>query len=216
MPKLRLTLALLAVPVVALAFSGADGQPAPADKDKKKGKPESKVYTDEDLKNAKGNVTVLKASPDPKATPDPNAAAGAPSDEGHGGGTAGSETSGEGRTGSGSETGSTTSSGDANRDEESWRALARQRWDTLREAERQVAGIQTEIDDLVLDRNPNPPDLLDPDRLQKREARKAQLQEHLEAARQNLVMAQEALDELRRRGNLARVPPSWLDEPPRQ
>jgi hypothetical protein len=216
MPKLRLTLALAALPVVALAFNSPDGVSAQAekDKDKKKG---TKVYTDEDLKNAKGNVTVLKASPDPKATPDPNAAAGqgAQGEAGHESAGSAGEGGGEGRTGSGAETGSTTSSGDANRDESSWRDLARQRWQTLRDAEASIARIQSEIDDLVLDRNPNPPDLLDPDRLQKREARKVQLMEQLEAARQNLVMAQEALDELRRRANLAHVPPSWLDEPPR-
>jgi hypothetical protein len=209
MPKFRLTLALVALPVAALALNGAQGTPAQAEKDKKKGK----VYTDEDLKNAKGNVTVLKASPDPNAP----AGQGAPGEAGHGGSAgAGEGEAGEVRTGSGDETGSTTSSGDANRNEESWRSLARQRWETLRDAEANITKIQAEIDDLTLDRNPNPPDLLDPDRLQKREARKAQLMEQLEAGRRNLVMAQEALDELRRRGNLAHVPASWLDEPPRE
>jgi hypothetical protein len=212
MSRFRLTLALWALPVMGLAFTGADGTP-PADKDKKKGKGQ-KVYTDEDLKNAKGNVTVLKASPDPNAPADPNpqAEAGhAPSGTSVEGGEAG-----EGRTGSGSESGSTTSAGDENRDEESWRTLARSRWDTLRDAEQRVTQLQTEIDEITLDRTPNPPDLLDPARMQKREARKAELVEQLEAARGNLTMAQEALDELRRRANLAHVPVSWLDEPPRE
>jgi hypothetical protein len=209
MRKLHLTLAFMAVPALALALAGADGPPA-ADKDKdKKKKAPAKVYTDEDLKNAKGNVTVLQASPDPDAPPAPHGEGGPPP-------SAETAEAVEGRPGSVSETGSVTSSGDANRDEESWRGLARDRWAALRDAEANISRIQAEIDEITLDRTPNPPDLLDPDRLQKRESAKARLMEQLERARQTLSSAQEALDDLRRRANLAHVPVSWLDEPPRE
>lgn len=211
MPNRCLVLfAALAVPVGAAAFSG-DGPPAKAekaekDKQKKPAKPPVKVYTDEDLKNAQGNVTILQASPEP------GKAGGEGAHEG-----AGTATEQEGTPAAGAsvghEDGTVDRTSDRSRNEASWREMARERWAALRSAEKQVADLQAEIDELMLDRNPNPPDLLDPSRLQKREARKAKAIEELAVAKQALATAQQGLEDLRRRAAEAGAPVFWLDEP---
>ncbi|HET8648275.1 MAG TPA: hypothetical protein VFO85_22450, partial [Vicinamibacteria bacterium] len=66
---------------------------------------------------------------------------------------------------------------------------------------------------LALDRNPNPPDLLDPQRLQKREAAKAEAQRNLDAEREHLAATRTALEDLQAKARNAGVPSSWVEEP---
>jgi hypothetical protein len=95
----------------------------------------------------------------------------------------------------------------------SWRTAARQRWSALRSAQQRIKDLEARIQELTLDRDPNPPDLLDPTRLQKRESAKAEALKELEATRGQVEEAQQRLDDLQARAKGANVPLSWIEEP---
>lgn len=170
---------------------------AKEDKDRPKPGP-AKVYTDEDLKKARENpsshVTVLGSpdAPPPSSTSteaQPSAEA-RPSAESSGG------------------------ASDQPADEATWKVLAKERWQALRGAEKRIRELEARIQDLMLDRNPNPSDLLDPNRMQKREAAKAEAQQQLEETRGQLAAAQQELEALQTKARNAGVPQSWIEEPP--
>ena len=214
---MRLTLTLLSLVLFAPAAVRADGprpspSPSPAaqakkEKDKKAKPAEpAKVFTNEDLKSAgsgQGSVTFLPERPDAGAEPVESRNAG--SESGVSTGSSGdSSESGESRNAA-SETGTPT-------DEQSWRTKASEQRELIKNAEHEIRRLEDQLRDLELDRDPNPPDLLDPQRLQKREALKAETRTQLETTRAQLETARQAFENLEREARLAGVPPAWLEE----
>jgi hypothetical protein len=57
----------------------------------------------------------------------------------------------------------------------------------------------------------NPGDLLDPSRLQKREAEKQKLIPQLESAKVDLAAARSALADFEREAHQKNIPPGWLE-----
>lgn len=214
---MRVTLTLLSLLLVAPAVARADGpRPSPSpsaspaaqakkEKEKdKKAKPAepAKVFTNEDLKTAgsgQGSVTFLPERPDAGAEPTESHNAASES-----GGSSGSSESGESRNAA-SETGIPT-------DEQSWRARANEQREVIKNAENEIKRLEDQLRDLELDRDPNPPDLLDPQRLQKREALKAETRTQLETTRGQLEAARHAFETLEQEARLAGVPSAWLEE----
>lgn len=99
------------------------------------------------------------------------------------------------------------------RQEAFWRADLGRARGKVRAAEARVADLEARIADLSEDRRPSPPDLLDPSRLQKREAEKRKAIGQLEEAREALADARKALDALLEEARRKGVPPGWLREP---
>jgi hypothetical protein len=206
--------ALLVLPAPVRGDGGQAVTPAKTEKKDKPAKP-PKVYTDEDLKNAGkegkdgkgGAVTFLS---EPQAQADSGSAHGS-SEGGHGGS---SETRTAPDTDSGgqaaSEGGTLSEGGSAS--ELGWRARAREVRESIKNSEKEIARLEAELEDLNLDRQPNPADVLDPMRLQNREARKAEARTQLEAARAQLVVARQALEDLEAEARKAGVPYGWLEE----
>jgi len=95
--------------------------------------------------------------------------------------------------------------------EADWRGRA----DALRaaasDAEKNIAALEARIAQLQLDRDPNPADQFDPNRLQKREAERGKAVEELTAARAGLAAARQALEGLREEARRKSVPPGWVD-----
>ena len=58
--------------------------------------------------------------------------------------------------------------------------------------------------------SPNPSDLFDPNRLQKREAERQKLIPQLEKAKTDLASARQAQADLEQEARLKHVPPGWL------
>jgi hypothetical protein len=210
--SMRVTTALFSLMLAAPVFAGADGPqsaPSPAPREQKKAPkdkaaPPAKVYTDEDLKNAgkdgSGTVTFLPELPPGEGTPaEPSHA----SDE-----SGRSSASSEG----GSSEGRRAASEEGTSDEQGWRARADEQREVIKTAQNEIQRLEGELRDLELDRDPNPPDLLDPQRLQKREARKVEARAQLETARAQLETARQAFEDLEREARLAGVPPAWLEE----
>jgi hypothetical protein len=93
-----------------------------------------------------------------------------------------------------------------------WRAMARDRRVAISQAEKRVAEIQASLDGAGLDTDPNPPDAFDPNRLQKLEARKAELRGDLASAKTTLAAAQKAFENLEEDARRSSIPPGWLRE----
>jgi exonuclease VII small subunit len=91
-----------------------------------------------------------------------------------------------------------------------WRGRAQALRETVDKMQQGIAALEARISQLQLDRDPNPPDQFDPNRLQKRDAERLKSIEELERARTSLAGAQQAVrdlaDEARRKG----VPASWV------
>jgi predicted RNase H-like nuclease (RuvC/YqgF family) len=102
--------------------------------------------------------------------------------------------------------------GTANADEATWRARARSLREDVEQAEHRKADLQAELDTLSADIQPNPADLRDPSRLQKREAAKAELRQKIEDAQKALELAKKAVADLEEEARRQRVPPGWLRE----
>lgn len=92
-------------------------------------------------------------------------------------------------------------------------------WFTRAEALRKSIAAQEEripkheqrIAELRNDTAPNPDDLLDPNRLQKREAEVHRLLGEIEAARAELVRLKQALSDLEDEARAKGIPPGWLE-----
>ena len=84
--------------------------------------------------------------------------------------------------------------------------------DAIKNVEKEIARLEAHLEDLNLDRQPNPVDVLDPNRLQNREAQKAETRTAIEAARAQLVAARQALEDLEAEARKAGVPYGWLEE----
>lgn len=214
---MRTALAIVALSLIPAFGSAGDGTAAPAGTQAKQDKskqdkespkpPPGKVYTDEDLKKARENpdshVTVLGSSePSPEAEGEAAQASDTPAPA--------SDTPAPARD-TPAPAGDTPAA--AVTDEAGWKGLASQRWTAIRSAEQRIKDLEARLQELMLDTNPNPADLLDPSRLQKREAAKAETREQIEATRTQLADAQRALEQLQEKARSAGVPASWLEEP---
>jgi hypothetical protein len=94
--------------------------------------------------------------------------------------------------------------------EAQWRAIARTRRDALAKAEAEVEALQARVTALQNDMSPNPGDLFDPNRQQKREAEIARVKAELDAARGARASAQQAVDDLERDVLRAGGTPGWV------
>jgi hypothetical protein len=166
--------------------SSAQGQasPAPQKKDQDKTKattPRKPVpsYTEEDLKKARegGRGNVVILPPLP---PDANPAAG-------------------------KEAESETDAREVAR--QSWQEQVEQRRQAIVQAEKTVQEVEARIGELTSDIAPNPGDLLDPSRLQKREAEKQRLLKELVGIKANLEAARKGLADLEEKGPRQGVKP---------
>lgn len=216
---MRVPLAILTFLLASGLAAGADDaatqakekQSAQAKQAKQPRKGPVKVYSDEDLKKARenpsANVTVLGSPDAPPPAVDAPAGSGVSNELGTGRGD-------ELGTGGGDELGTGSAEMDRRFDEAAWRSMAREAWGSVRAAEARIRELEARIQDLLLgDRDPNPPDLLDPTRLQKREAARAEAQAQLEGARGELAAAQQGVENLQERARAAAVPQLWVEEP---
>lgn len=96
------------------------------------------------------------------------------------------------------------------KDEAYWRGQREAREKAIQDAEDQIKAIEQRIGELATDRNPNAGDLLDPDRLKKREAELRQKAEELEKAKDALAAARRRLADLDEEARRAGVPPGWV------
>jgi hypothetical protein len=92
-----------------------------------------------------------------------------------------------------------------------WRRDARNRREAISKAEANVAAIQARLNALLVDRDPT--NVLDPNRLQTLEADRAKASQDLEAAKEALAKARQALEDLEEEARKQGVPPGWLREP---
>jgi len=95
--------------------------------------------------------------------------------------------------------------------EADWRGRAETLRAAASEAEKRIAALEARIAQLQLDRDPNPPDQFDPNRLQKREAERGKALEELTAGRAGLAAARQALEGLREEARRKNVPAGWVD-----
>lgn len=96
-------------------------------------------------------------------------------------------------------------------EEQGWRDRAEQLREARRVADEQAQALDEQIKALMLDADPNAPDLLDPQRLQKREQQRQELMRQLEAARAAAVQAQRDFKDLEDEARRSRVPQAWLE-----
>jgi len=92
-----------------------------------------------------------------------------------------------------------------------WRRDAKTRRDAIARAEAKVAAVQARIDALLLDRDPT--NVADPNRMQNLEAERVKAMQELDAAKEELAKAQQALEDLEEEARKNGVPPGWLREP---
>jgi len=206
---------LLAFVFVLLAFAGPGraqslGELAEQEKAKKKD-PKAKTYTEDDLKK-------YKPPPKPQASPTPAPGALPPSRVVRPKPTIAPPSQGEGAKEAGSEgvqsepePGDPTSAPGTPRNEAEWRARAKNLRIALAEAEKKVAGLEDQLRIATLDMQPNPEDIMDPNRLQKLEARKAQLRVDIEKAKADVEKARQDLAKLEAEA-LAKGVPGWVRE----
>ncbi len=95
--------------------------------------------------------------------------------------------------------------------EQGWRDRANQLREARRTAEDQARSLDERIKALMLDSDPNPPDLMDPQRLQKRQQERQELSRQLELVRAAAAQAQRDLTDLEDEARRSRVPPAWLE-----
>jgi hypothetical protein len=92
-----------------------------------------------------------------------------------------------------------------------WRRDAKARRDAITRAETKAAAAQAKLDALLSDRNPT--NVMDPNRLQTLEAERAKAMAELEAAKDEITQAKQALEDFEEEARKAGVPPGWLREP---
>lgn len=94
---------------------------------------------------------------------------------------------------------------------DTWHSRAEEARGAVRAAQDRIRKTQARLDSLTLDTQPNPDDLLDPNRLQKREAERQQAVKDLAAAKEELAAAKKAYEDLEREARGQHVPPGWLE-----
>lgn len=91
-----------------------------------------------------------------------------------------------------------------------WRGRAQALHDTIDKTRESIAALEARIGQLQLDRDPNPSDQFDPDRLQKRDAERMKALEEVEKSKASLAASQQALDDLSTEARRKGVPASWV------
>ncbi len=94
--------------------------------------------------------------------------------------------------------------------EDYWRGRAKALHDTIDKTQAGIAALEARIVQLQLDRDPNPPDQFDPNRLQKRDAERLKALEDVEKSKASLAASQQALDDLAGEARRKGVPASWV------
>ena len=94
--------------------------------------------------------------------------------------------------------------------EDVWRGRAAIADEAVKTAQERISGLEAEIRDLQQDLNPNAPDMLDPNRLQKRAAALNAALQALETAKADLGKAQQEREKLEEEARRKSVPPGWL------
>ena len=97
-------------------------------------------------------------------------------------------------------------------EEASWRGRIRAAHAAVQEVEAKIAEYEAALKGLAQDMQPNPPDLFDPARLNKREAEKAELRTKLEAAEAELEVVEDRVHSIEEEARREGVPPGWLRE----
>ena len=189
----RLLMALVLGLLPAGLLAQSLGDIATREQKKKEGqKPRpSRVYTDEDLKRARESsgsaVTVL----------------GPPENETSTGGTS-----------AGSATPATTEAEhqeEADAKRELWRSRAEAARGGVSGTEERVTKLQARIQALTNDLEPNPDDIMDPNRLGKREVERQQALKDLSEAQDELAAAKKALEDLETEARRNNIPRVWLE-----
>jgi hypothetical protein len=217
MRRLIIAFVLLGVPTLATAQSL--GELAEKEKAKKKD-PKAKTFTNDDLdKHHDGE----KPEPEAEASPGPSPAPGArpervvprtgkpvPRTEGRSGPEAGSAEAQAAAAKEPEQPGTSTSSPNASA--ATWRERAKQLRDAKQASERTLVAKQSELQALNLDTSPNADDLFDPNRLQKREARKGLLRDDIEKEQAHLAQLKQDIEKLQEDARQKNIPPNWLEE----
>lgn len=106
-----------------------------------------------------------------------------------------------------------TSEGNEEKDRErDWRERFAVRRKEISDAEATVKGLEAKLAALNLDADPNAPDLMDPNRMQKREAAIQAATADLEKAREEVARLRRELSALEDEARRASVPPGWTRE----
>ena len=92
-----------------------------------------------------------------------------------------------------------------------WRGRAQELRKTVSDTEKQISTLEERIQQLQLDRDPNPPDLMDPNRLQKRDSERMKSIDEVEKAKANLGAAQKALADFQEEARRKGVPAAWVE-----
>ena len=208
--KLSWPAAVLLVLVPGWVLSQSLGEIAEQERAKRK-KTGAKSYTNDDLSHP-------TPTPSPTATPAPAAEA-TPRPRSRyrfkvtptppGGAKPASEASAPPES-SESEKGSGTAPAAPAKDEAYWRGQREAREKAIEAAEGQIKAVEQRIGELATDRNPNAGDIMDPDRLKKRDAELRQKADELERAKDALAAARQQLADLDEEARRAGVPPGWV------
>lgn len=109
--------------------------------------------------------------------------------------------------------GGQTSEGNEEQDRErEWRERFAARRQEIASVEAKVKELEAKLAALNLDADPNAPDLMDPNRLQKREAAIQAATADLEKAREEVARLRRELSALEDEARRAHVPPGWTRE----
>jgi hypothetical protein len=177
-------IALLVAAVAAPAYAQSLGEAAAREKERRARQREksgpAKTYTDEDLEKGADAKDKKKAS----------------------------ESGGESSSSSAKETSSGGS--DEGPDRSVWEDRAEKAREAIKNAQERIATLQNRIAELQTDMNPNPSDLMDPNRLQKREAEKAAAIQELDQAKAALAKAQADQQKLEDDARREHIPPGWI------
>jgi hypothetical protein len=212
--------ALWLVTAVLLAVAQSQSAPAQdlgaaAEKEKarrKKAAGSATVYTNEDLE---------KGKPSPSPSPSPTTTTSASAPAGSHGRTRGRARSGvhpppsaAGATRAESESESEESGGpsapSSGGDETYWRGRSQGLRSTVADTEKQIAALEARIQQLQLDRDPASADLMDPNRLQKRDAERMKAIDELDRAKASLAAARKDLSDFEEEARRKGIPPGWI------
>jgi hypothetical protein len=95
-------------------------------------------------------------------------------------------------------------------DEEYWRGQRSAREKAIQGLEDLIKEVERRLGELASDTNPNAADVMDPDRLRKRDVERREKAEQLERAKGDLVAARQHLAGLDEEARQAGVPPGWV------
>jgi hypothetical protein len=92
-----------------------------------------------------------------------------------------------------------------------WRGRAQELRKAVSDTEKRISALEARIQQLQLDRDPNPSDLMDPNRLQKRDSERLKAIDEVETAKGTLSAAQKALVDFQEDARRKGIPRSWVE-----